>query len=122
MMKKPLIIFAALLALTSAGYADAKVYIDLSAPAVKKLIIAVEDFSVNVPAGDSKPLKDELMSTLKSDLKFSGFFTVVEAGAISADGVLEGAIKDAFGRCRALGADALVRGTYSAEKESLVVE
>ena len=122
MMKRTLIIFAALLALTSASYADAKVYIDLSAPAVKKLIIAVEDFSAKVTAGDSKPLKDELMSTLKSDLRFSGLFTVVEAGAISADGAPEGAAKDAFGRCRALGADTLVGGSYSAEKESVVVE
>lgn len=121
-MKKPLVIFAALSALTSSGYADAKVYIDLSAPAVKKLIIAVEDFSAKVPAGDSKPLKDELMSTLKSDLMFSGLFTVVEAGAISADGASGGATKDAFGRCRALGADTLVGGSYSAEKESVVVE
>ncbi|MBI5344879.1 MAG: PD40 domain-containing protein, partial [Deltaproteobacteria bacterium] len=127
-MKKPFIALALLLTFfLIAGEAPAKVYIDLSAPAVKKLLIAVEDVkdmgSSGTDADVIKTIKAELSSALKSDLRFSDLFTAIDNQAFLDDTSkwTPGEPVD-FKPWRAIGADTLVKGAFRAEKERLTVE
>ncbi len=109
--------------------AEAKVYIDLSAPQAKRLPIAIQDFKISASVGaetigSAKGLNDELMDTLKSDLRFSGLFNIIDRSAYIEDpkkaGLTESEID--FKQWRAVGADALIKGVVMIEKNSLIVE
>lgn len=112
-----------------AASADAKVYIDLSAPQAKRLPIAIQDFKISttVPpdmAESAKAINDELMDTLKSDLKFSGLFNIIDRSAYIEDpkkaGLTESEID--FKQWRAIGADALIKGVVMVEKDKVTAE
>lgn len=108
----------------------AKVYIDLAAPAIKKLPIAVQEFSetssAGSPAGEkiANAIKAELIDALTGDLRFSNLFTFIKKEAFLEDPAKSGVtLKDTnFKDWRAVGADALIKGRFTIEKDSLTVE
>jgi len=109
--------------------AEAKVYIDLAAPQAKRLPIAIQDFK---PLGEESRATDpaiarlgaELVDTLRSDIRFSGLFNIIEKDAYLEDAALSGLTEDKieFRLWRAIGADTLIKGGFSIEKDKLVVE
>lgn len=122
------ILALALLALSSPAWA--KVYIDLAAPAQRKLPVAVQEFVDANPgsAPQDKALRDavkaELYDAMVTDLKFSGFFTVIDKKAYieapSAAALTESGTN--FRNWRAIGADALVKGSFSLDGDRLTIE
>jgi len=110
--------------------ARAKVYIDLEAPAVKKLPIAIQEFSEAPSSGPpadektAKAIKTELLDALTGDLRFSSLFTFIKKEAFLEDPAKSGVtLKETnFKDWRAVGADALIKGRFSIEKDRLTVE
>lgn len=123
---RPIIAVLTILAVFLSGEARAKVYIDLSAPSVQKIPIAVQEFKdleSTIPAGTVKSVRDELMDTLKSDLVFSGFFKVVDKAAYiepPTAGLAENETN--FKDWRDSGADTLIKAGFTAGKDRLTVE
>ncbi|MBI5642105.1 MAG: Tol-Pal system beta propeller repeat protein TolB [Deltaproteobacteria bacterium] len=109
--------------------AASKVYIDLAAPAAKKLPIAIQDFKY---LGDAASAKDpvavkvqgELLDSIRSDIRFSNLFSIIEREAFledpAASGITEGEID--FRNWRSIGADTLIKGGFLIEKDKLTVE
>ncbi|MEK7772769.1 MAG: Tol-Pal system beta propeller repeat protein TolB, partial [Deltaproteobacteria bacterium] len=106
--------------------ARARVYIDLSAPSVKKLQIAVQEFRdvSPAPSADSDRIKKDLLDALDSDIRFSGLFAVTDRAAGLEDPSKSSLEPDAinFKDWRVTGADALLKGAYSVDKDRITVE
>lgn len=106
--------------------ARAGVYIDLSAPSVKKLQIAVQEFRdlSPAPSADAGRIKKELLDAVDTDLRFSGLFTITDSGANIEDPTKSSLEPDAinFKDWRVIGADTLLKGVYSVDKDRLTVE
>lgn len=123
---RPIIAVLTILAVFLSGEARAKVYIDLSAPSVEKIPIAVQQFKDLGSAADAetvKSVRDELMDTLKSDLVFSGLFRIVDKEAYiepPAAGLTEAETN--FKDWRDSGADTLIKAGFTVEKDRLAVE
>jgi len=104
----------------------ARVYIDLSAPSVKKLQIAVQEFRDVSPAPsvDSGRIKKNLLDALNSDIKFSGLFAVTDSAANLEDPSRSSLEPDGinFKDWRVIGADTLLKGAYSIDKDRITVE
>lgn len=128
MTKKTIAFLFAIFLLLPFG-AEAKVYIDLAAPQAKRLPIAIQDFKF---LGDESKAKDpsvanisaELAETLRSDIRFSGLFNIIEKDAYLEDAAKANLTEDKidFRLWRAIGADTLIKGGFSIEKEKLTVE
>ncbi|PIV43942.1 MAG: Tol-Pal system beta propeller repeat protein TolB [Nitrospirae bacterium CG_4_10_14_3_um_filter_44_29] len=83
---------------------EAKIYIDITSPAIKKLPIAIPEFS----GTEGKQIAD----LIRDDLEFTGFFLSIDRAAyIEKSG-------DAFNpkNWTAIGAEAVVKGTVSGEQ------
>ncbi len=131
-MKKTLTLVLVILGLfLGAGSAPAKVYIDLAAPSIKRLPLAVQEFRYLGPDPYSEAerthihgISGAMLRTIKRDLDFSGVFRVLDNEAFLEDP--EKAAFDAegikFRDWRMIGADALVEGRFRLEGERLVVE
>ncbi len=110
--------------------AFAKEYIDLAAPAVKRLPVAIEEFKyTGHPPVDSKAaeeirsIRNELIDTVKSDLEFSNLFTIIGNDSFVEDPTEPGIDEaEMFKRLRAGGADTFIKGSFILEKERLTVE
>ena len=108
-----------------------KVYIDLAAPSQSAMPVAVQELRDLGPAASSpqnkavrEAVKNELYDAVVTDLKFSGFFRVIDRKANIEDPLksgLAGADTD-FRSWRAIGADALVKGGFLIEGDKLTVE
>ncbi|MCL5024489.1 MAG: Tol-Pal system beta propeller repeat protein TolB [Nitrospirae bacterium] len=100
-----LLLLAACCSLT--GRAEAKVYIDITAPALKKLPIAVSEF-----AG---PSGKELSNILRDDLDFTGIFHCLDRGSF-----IE-APSQPFNQKNwtVIGAEAVVKGVVSGTKNKV---
>jgi len=106
-----------------------KVYIDLAAPSQSALPVAVQEFRdlSQAPARDknlSDSIKKELYDAIVTDLRFSGFFKVIDAKANLEDPLRSGLTESEtdFKSWRAIGADALVKGGFLLEGDKLTVE
>ncbi len=128
MITKTIAVLVSLIFLIPFG-AEAKVYIDLAAPQAKRLPIAIQDFKF---LGDESKAQDpaisrlgaELVDTLRSDIRFSGLFSIIEKDAYLEDAAKAGLTEDKidFRLWRAIGADTLIKGGFSIDKEKLTVE
>jgi len=107
-----------------------KVYIDLAAPSQSAMPVAVQELRDLGPAPSPQDkavreaVKNELYDAVVTDLKFSGFFRVIDRKANIEDPLksgLAGADTD-FRSWRAIGADALVKGGFLIEGDKLTVE
>ena len=127
-LKKAALTIAFLFILISPAWA--KVYIDLAAPSVKKVPIGVQEFKDlgSPPSASEKAerekLKKELMDAVVTDLKFSGFFSVIDQKANIEDPASSGitAAETDFKSWRAIGANAIVKGGFLVEGDRLTVE
>lgn len=106
-----------------------KVYIDLAAPSQKALPVAVAEFIDLSPSSAQnkavrETIKKELYDAITTDLKFSGFFHVIDRKANLEDPSKAGLTEAGtdFKSWRAIGADALVKGGFLLEGEKLTVE
>ncbi len=123
-----MVLFFALIFLISRRASDAKVYIDLSAPAVKKLPVIIKDFKYTgktpTDARQAQVIDDtksELKDAVASDLKFSNLFAVVEDSKAAQIPDVELQAIELMG-CRQAGADLLIKGRYSIDDKTLVAE
>ena len=111
-------------ALLWAAPADAKIYLDINAPVIQKLPLAVQPLK-SLPSGVSDPaLGKELHATLSADLEFSGLFDLLDPVSFIEDPAKSeiDAGKIHFDDWRAIGADVLVKGTYVKTGDQLQVE
>ncbi|HLA51373.1 MAG TPA: Tol-Pal system beta propeller repeat protein TolB, partial [Thermodesulfobacteriota bacterium] len=98
-----------------------KVYIDINAPAGKRLPIAIQDIknlgglSVHSETGGS------LRDILAHDLEFSGLFDIIDKKAYIEDPNKQGYTID-FKDWQVIGADALIKGVLIEEEEGVTVE
>ncbi len=107
-----------------------KVYIDLAAPATRKIPIGVQEFKDlgAQPSAKEKSerekLKKELLDAVVTDLRFSGFFSVIDQKANLEDPASSGitAAETDFKSWRTIGADAIVKGGFLVEGDKLTVE
>lgn len=126
--KNLLLLFFALIFIISSGESEAKVYIDLSAPAIKKLPVIVREFKYTgkTPADPRQGqvienIKSELRDSIVSDLKFSNLFAIVEGSNAAQIPDVELQAIELLG-CRQAGADLIIKGTYSIDDKTLVSE
>lgn len=131
-MKKFLLLtILCILCLSYAEPSAAKVYIDLEAPAVEKLPIAVQGFRYMgaEPASQKEAellrhIRSEILGTLKSDLDFAGLFKTIDNDAFLEDPGKAGFFPEeiSFRDWRMIGADALIEGRFTIEGKKLIVE
>jgi TolB protein len=100
-----------------------RIYIDINAPSIQKLKIAIPDF-IDLSRQMNQPeLKALLPGVISSDLDFSGYFEPMDKTAfldtnnasLTADNIL-------FKDWRVIGADLLLKGSYVCIGQSLEVE
>jgi len=115
----------------SAGPADAKVYIDLAAPSIKRLPLAIQEFrfigedSFSVDQRErTGAVAQAMLNTLKKDMYFSGVFKIIDNDAFLEESENAGFDMDEIGfkDWRMIGADALVEGRFRYVDRRLVVE
>jgi len=103
------------------AYGADRVYLDITDPSFRKLPIAVPGFRVD---GGSSGIGDDLLSTTKKDLQISGIFQVLDSRAFFSDpqklGVTAAEID--FGQFKQVGAEYLIRGSYSTDGQNIHLE
>lgn len=133
MIKRTLAFLAVFLLLPAAFVVPAwgKVYIDLAGPAFKKLPMGVQEFRDLGPAPRSpeeralrESIKKELLDAAITDLRFSGFFTLIDRKAyLEAPGSAGLRAEETnFRDWRSIGAQALLKGGFLVEGDRLTVE
>jgi TolB protein len=134
-MKKTLLIILVILGIlgmgAAPGPAGAKVYIDLAAPSIKRLPLAVQEFRYlgpdpysDVERAHIRRTSHAILETMKKDLDFSGVFRILDNEAFLEDPREAAFDRDSikFRDWRMIGADALVEGRFRIEGERLIVE
>jgi TolB protein len=116
------VVFLAVLCFVSnTGWA--RIYIDINAPSIEKLKIAIPDFRNQSPDAASPGLVNDLPRVLSNDLDLSGYFTPIDRAAFLAeDSSAMTADQIRFKDWSTIGADLLVKGAYSAVGQSVEVE
>jgi TolB protein len=105
------------------GTGFARIYIDINAPSIQKLKIAIPDFIDLSQQANQPELKAALPGVISSDLDFSGYFEPMDKTAfldtnnhsLTADGIR-------FRDWSVIGADLLLKGSYSCIGQSVEVE
>ncbi|MCF8061094.1 MAG: Tol-Pal system beta propeller repeat protein TolB [Deltaproteobacteria bacterium] len=103
--------------------APARIFIDINAPAVQKLQIAVPAFSTRASGAAEPGFGGKLADIVANDLEISGYFVSIEE-----DAFLPGAVKDVardairFKDWSLIGAELLLACTYNAIGQSLELE
>jgi TolB protein len=101
----------------------ARIYIDINAPSIEKIKIAVPDFRNLSSDGAAQELAVSLPGVLSNDLDLSGYFNPIEKAAFLSDDVRafsEDQIH--FKDWSTIGADLLLKGGYSVVGQSVEVE
>jgi TolB protein len=105
------------------GPAEARIFIDINAPAVQKLQIAIPAFSTRASGAAEPGFGGKLADVVSNDLELSGYFVSIEEEAF-----LPGALKDVardeirFKDWSMIGAELLLACTYSAIGQRLELE
>ncbi len=111
--------------------AEAKVYIDLTAPSIRRLPLAIQEFHYlgadpySIKERDRvKSISASILNTLKRDMEFSGVFKTLDNEAFIEEPDEAGFdINDInFKDWRMIGADALVEGRFRLIEKRLIVE
>ncbi|MBI3754353.1 MAG: Tol-Pal system beta propeller repeat protein TolB [Deltaproteobacteria bacterium] len=101
------------------GYA--KVYIDINAPAGKRLPIAIPDIKIAGILSAEPEVMSRLRDALVRDLEFSGLFSIIDKKAYVEDPNKKPDDID-FNDWRIIGADVLIKSVSALEKDDLTVE
>ena len=114
-------ILAAALVL-AAAYAPAKVYIDINAPSVRRIPVAVP--LLKRSAAGASDASVVIAETLRSDLGFSGLFDMVDPRAYLEDPQKALVVPDskAFSDWLTVGAEVLIKGQVDLQADGITVE
>ncbi|MEK6777416.1 MAG: Tol-Pal system beta propeller repeat protein TolB [bacterium] len=101
--------------------ADPKIYLDINAPAIKKLPVAIQIFKNLKSAPEDLPIGNEAHETLSDDLSFSGLLQVLDPTSFIEDTAASDTdpSKIRFEDWRIVGADVLIKGTYMKSGDQL---
>ena len=112
-----------LISLFLPGQALSRIYVDINAPSVQKIKIAIPDFK-NVSTNKEYPqLATALPEVLTNDLDLTGYFTPMDKEAfLSVDDEAMAREEIRFKNWSVIGADLLLKGKYTAIGRSLEVE
>jgi len=103
--------------------ASARIYIDINAPSVQRLKIAIPDFKNFSERGENPDLATRLPSVLSNDLDLSGFFAPMDKSAFLADTQGQASLEETrFRDWSVIGTDLLVKAGYTCIGQSLEVE
>ncbi len=115
----------------SANSVRAKVYIDLDAPAIEKLPVAVQEFvylgdepGLNTDTEQLERVAEIIRDTIEDDLDFSGLFRIIDEEAFLEE-VTENGLNAAdtdFEQWRITGAEAVIKGGFRIENGKLEVD
>lgn len=100
----------------------ARIYIDINAPSIQKLKIAIPDFKNFSQKGESPELSKALPNVLSNDLDLSGYFVPMDKAAFLTDAGSASLDESRFRDWSVIGADLLVRAGYTSFGQSLEVE
>ena len=100
---------------------SAKVYIDINAPAGKRLPIAIQDIKNLGGLGAHSDIGGNLRDIFAHDLEFSGLFNIIDKKAYIEDPNKQPYDID-FKDWQVIGADALIKGILIEEEEGVTVE
>ena len=118
---KAAVVLAALCLLQSTAWA--RIYIDINAPSIEKMRIAIPDFRNLSPGGAGPEFAVRMPGVLSNDLDLSGYFSPIEKAAfLSDDARAFTADQIRFRDWSTIGADLLVKGGYSVVGQSVEVE
>jgi len=103
--------------------AGARIYIDINAPSIEKIKIAIPDFRNLSSDGAGPELAVNLPAVLSNDLDLCGYFNPIEKTAfLSEDGSAFTVEQIRFKDWSTIGADLLLKGGYSVIGQSVEVE
>ena len=105
------------------GAAWAKIYIDINAPSVQRIKIAIPDFKNFSEKTENPGLAAALPSVLSNDLDLSGYFAPMDKAAFLADEQGASSLEETrFRDWSVIGTELLVKGGYTCIGQSLEVE
>ena len=118
------ILFAAIMLVALPGRVLAKVYIDIFSPFATRLPIAVSPFKNTGSQPDTGNIAAKMAAVIQQDLELSGFFRVLDAGAVAQDPASAGITINTitWDSWTMIGAEALVTGGISVNNSELVAE
>ena len=95
-------------------------YIDINAPTIKKLKVAIPDFVPMDKTENRQDLKTKIPQIIKNDLKLSSYFSIIEKSAFLTNQVSPESpmLQD----WSAIGADLLIVGRYRTISKSIQIE
>ncbi|RJR44790.1 MAG: Tol-Pal system beta propeller repeat protein TolB [Desulfobacteraceae bacterium] len=109
--------------LLTAEPAFARIYIDINAPSVQRLKIAIPDFKNFSERNDNPELAAALPAVLSNDLDLSGFFAPMDKNAFLSDTQGQSSLdENRFRDWSVIGADLLVKAGYTCIGQGLEVE
>jgi TolB protein len=101
----------------------ARIYIDINAPSIEKIKIAVPDFRNFSSDGAGPEFAVSLAAVLTNDLDLSGYFNPIEKAAFLSDDAGAFTVEQIrFRDWSTIGADLLVKGGYTVIGQSIEVE
>jgi TolB protein len=102
----------------------AKIYLDFSAPTIRKLPVAIQTFMNLNPVPEDAAIGKELHETISDDLAFSGLFDILDPISFIEDPETSETepAKIHFPDWTAVGADILIKGVYSRNNDQLKIE
>ncbi len=112
------------LALFWTSPAWAKIYLDINAPTIRRLPLAIQVFKNLRPERGGAEIGRELHETVSSDLDFSGLFQLLDPVSFIEDPLLSQTdpSRILFQDWRVIGADALIKGAWSMNGDQLQAE
>ncbi len=120
-----LIIIASFLSILLPAVSHSKVYIDIDAPAGKRLPIAIEDFLVDNRAARDTALADyavkEINATLAGDFAFTDLFDIIDKEAHLSEHDIS-LTRTNYRSWRSIGAELLIKGKVKVSGEEITVE
>ncbi|MBN1106799.1 MAG: Tol-Pal system beta propeller repeat protein TolB [Deltaproteobacteria bacterium] len=115
------ILLVAALLLPAPGLA--RIFIDINAPSIQRLKIAIPDFKNFSEKGESPELSKALPDVLSNDLDLSGYFVPMDKAAFLSDAGGSSSLEESrFRDWSVIGAELLVKGGYTCIGRSLEVE
>jgi TolB protein len=105
-----------------AGPASARIYIDINAPSVQRIKIAIPDFKNFSERSENPELANGLPAVLSNDLDLSGYFAPMDKAAFLGEDQGRSLEETRFRDWSVIGADLLVRAAYTCIGQSLEVE
>lgn len=101
---------------------DAKVYIDISSPTVKKLAIAIPQ--LNSSGDEAATVASKVTDVITKDLEITGIFNIIDKASFLVDPLKAELSPDKidFNPWGALGAEFLTKGSLAAEGRNITVD